>query len=108
MDGGEPGACRLQAGSTLQAPPMMVRFTESDDRGWQAVPGGTPASGNLPPGCPRDAGAAKLKDSGSECGRYFFKCLSKHSIFLVDSVNTVGYGLGWRERIPVFGVRVVL
>jgi len=64
-------SCRLQVGSTLQAPPKIARFTESGRRGGQSVPGGTPESGNLPPGYPRDAGATKLKDPRSEGFGYF-------------------------------------
>jgi hypothetical protein len=64
-------SCRQQVGSTLQAPPVIVRFTESGGRGWQAVSGGTPESGNLPPGLSAGRGCYKLKDPRSEWLRYF-------------------------------------
>jgi hypothetical protein len=50
---------------------MIFRFTEPDDHGWQSVSGGTPESGNLPPGYPGDAGATNSKIPALNGSRVF-------------------------------------
>jgi len=57
----------------LEAPPKIARFTESGRRGWQSVPGGTPETGNLPPGYPQDAGATKTQRPPLRRAPVFFK-----------------------------------